>query len=59
MAIALARILLGKISGNRRPGTGPAPRENASTNLGKREGLNEDGAIISLIKIILDTTCQT
>jgi hypothetical protein len=32
-AIAFARILLGKISGKRRPGTGPAPRENDKTNL--------------------------
>jgi hypothetical protein len=32
-AMAFARILLGKISGNRRPRTGPAPRENDKTNL--------------------------
>lgn len=34
-AIALARILLGKISGKRSPGTGPAPSENDKTNLRK------------------------
>ena len=31
-AMALARILFGKISGKRSPGTGPAPNENAKTN---------------------------
>lgn len=34
-AIAFARILLGKISGKSRPGTGPAPKANARTNLQK------------------------
>lgn len=34
-AIALARILLGKISARRRPGTGPAPKANDRTNLQK------------------------
>lgn len=32
-AMAFARILLGKISGKRSPGTGPAPNENDKTNL--------------------------
>ena len=32
-AMALALIRLGKISGRRRPGTGPAPRANVKTNL--------------------------
>lgn len=32
-AIAFARILLGNISDKRRPGTGPAPKENAETDL--------------------------
>jgi hypothetical protein len=32
-ATAFARILLGKISGKRSPGTGPAPNENDKTNL--------------------------
>lgn len=32
-AIAFALIRLGKISGRRRPGTGPAPKANVKTNL--------------------------
>lgn len=32
-AIAFALIRLGKISGRRRPGTGPAPTANDNTNL--------------------------
>jgi len=35
-AMALALIRLGKISGRRRPGTGPAPRANVKTNLHER-----------------------
>ena len=34
-AIAFALIRFGKISGRRRPGTGPAPRANVKTNLHK------------------------
>ena len=36
-AIALARILFGKISGRRSPGTGPAPNENDRTYLAKKK----------------------
>lgn len=35
-AKAFALIRLGKISGRSKPGTGPAPRANVSTNLYKK-----------------------
>lgn len=41
-AIAFALILPGKISDRRRPGTGPAPRENAKTTLRRKVLLYND-----------------
>lgn len=61
-ATALALIRDAKISGNRRAGTGPAPRENANTYLQQKSKVRSNmlpSSLNKMMKRVMDTRLQS